>query len=69
MDCYSPTRTSFRWLGYNAGFHALRAVGTRMIGMRYEDLVTEPEAQFSAPWRSPVWAYPSSPSSEGAHWI
>ena len=45
MDRCSPTRTSFRWLGYNAGFHALRAVGTRMIGMRYEDLVTEPEAQ------------------------
>ena len=45
MDRYAPTRTSFRWLGYNAGFHALRAAGTRMIRMRYEDLVTEPEAQ------------------------
>lgn len=45
MDRYAPTRTSFRWLGYNAGFHALRAAGTRTIRMRYEDLVTEPEAQ------------------------
>lgn len=45
MDRYGPIRMSFRWLGYNAGFLALRAARTPMIRMRYEDLVTEPEAQ------------------------
>ena len=42
MDRYPPLRTSLRWLGYNVGFHVLRAAGTPMIRMRYEDLVVDP---------------------------
>jgi hypothetical protein len=43
MEQVHPSLMALKWVDYNLLFHALSALGTRSVLLRYEDMVAEPE--------------------------